>query len=150
MDYYLSEENVCTKRTEVSEIDYCYELDIKAELCNACEEDYTLTSDRKKCLPSIQNCATYNTSNLTFTQLECNSCENGYYYDLNYEECIEGSVEKCEVYYKNSNTCKTCINTYYLLGGVCKMHSDLLYCEKYSSNDKNACVDCNNVSFVFT
>lgn len=54
--HYLSEPNICSKRTEESTIENCKELKKNDQACLICEEGFTLTSDHKKCLKSLPNC----------------------------------------------------------------------------------------------
>ena len=61
-DFYLSEPNVCTKRTKFSQISQCSILDKYSETCKQCENGFTLTTDLKKCLPSLLNCKQYELS----------------------------------------------------------------------------------------
>lgn len=86
-DFFLSEPNVCSKRTKNSQISSCALLDKLSETCLACEEDSTLTSDMKKCLPSLQNCKVYAVSDSNSRIHSCEICVDGYYYDQNKKNC---------------------------------------------------------------
>lgn len=82
MDFYLGEENVCSARTNQSQIAYCLQFSLLAEECVKCELNFTLTTDKKKCLKSIPNCSLYVKSDSSNTLHECDTCINGFYYDM--------------------------------------------------------------------
>ena len=52
-NYYLSAENLCTRRTDISNIDLCEKLSHEFEKCDICAEGYKPTSDGYRCLPRI-------------------------------------------------------------------------------------------------
>ena len=47
-------------------------------------------------------------------------------------------------YSRVSNSCEECENRYYLAGGLCRTHEDLVFCDTYSNNKKNSCSVCND------
>ena len=142
--HFLSEPNICTKRSVESNIADCTQLFIDQERCQICAENFISTDDRKACLPIVKNCQTYISSSIDTGELECDTCIEGYYYDSDTKLCVQGGKEFCKIYSKDSNECDICENRYYKSSGECIPHEDLVYCEVYSNDLKDACTDCND------
>lgn len=148
-NYFLSEPNICTKRSVDSTITNCTTLFIDQEKCQICALNFVSTDDRKACLPIVKNCDIYVGSDVSNGDLECNTCIEGYYYDGNTKLCVQGGKEFCKVYERDTNECLVCENRYYLAGGECEPHEDLVYCGVYSNVLKDSCLDCNDKTQKF-
>jgi hypothetical protein len=148
--YYLTESNSCTRRTSLSDnILNCEQLYFNQEKCQECIETYVLTTDERRCLPEIEFCLSYEDSNSTTQQHICKQCIDQYFFNEDSKKCVEGTIKNCLVYNRNSNVCSICENRYYLSGGTCRTHEDLVYCGQYSNIKKNTCDSCNNKTLKF-
>ena len=141
--------NACTGRLAV--IASCSTLTANLDTCDACSGGLILTSDKRKCLPTILNCATYETSTSSSTVLVCNLCVNGFYVTNTngVTTCTQGTVANCLTYTVNANTCTVCQNKYYLDNLLCVLHADIPQCNAYSKTVRNVCADCNSGYYAF-
>lgn len=147
--FYLSEPNVCTIRTVLSQIPQCVTLSKTAEECGECATDFVLTSDRGACLAKVSNCKQYVASTRQSTSLTCSVCNNGFFYDLTRARCVKGSKDFCDVYSTNQNTCAVCFNKFYVSSGSCLPHDELYFCGIYDNLVGNKCKTCLSSSFLF-
>lgn len=148
-NYYLLQ-NKCNLRTSESNISNCLTLSVSSETCNACNNGFVLTGDKKKCLANIANCLTYKITTVSSTENECITCVDGFYIDNNSKTCVQGGIENCLTYQTNANICAVCKNRYLLTGTVCKPHDFLGYCVKYSASNLNTCTLCDDNSYLFS
>ena len=146
--------NSCTVRTASSNIANCQTASQFADICSACMDGNTLTSDNLACLPVISNCQTYSTSTWQSAALQCSLCKNGFYLSSNGNSvsCVPGSVLSCLTYQVSQNICTVCVNSYYLANGICTVHVNIPNCVTYHPTKKNACSFCATgyYSFAFT
>lgn len=149
-DYYLSEPNVCTLRTPLSQIPNCVTISLTSETCAQCAANFTSTSDYGACLPSIKNCLTYQSTSYTSTKQVCAQCVNYFYYKVDTDTCVKGTKDYCLVYMPTSNDCATCFNKFYLKNGICVPHDELYLCDQYSNQIANTCSVCKSSAFLFT
>ena len=136
-NYILNEEiNIC-KSLSSNEFANCQVIQKSNGLCEKCEQDYYLTSEDKRCTKTencseslFGNCIKCNkgyyldkkenkcilqTGNLLYCKdvidgINCNSCEDGYYFDQG-GKCV--STNYCEKRSK-LGTCEKCISGYFL------------------------------------
>lgn len=80
-NFYLSAENLCTRRTDISNIDLCKMLSHEFEKCQICAKGYIPTSDGFRCLPEIDNCEKYAFTNTNSFYHTCTRCKLGFYYN---------------------------------------------------------------------
>lgn len=149
-EYYLSAENLCTLRSVISKIDFCETLAFDFEKCTKCNNGYIPTSDGLRCLPFIEHCLKYDYSNRISFNLNCDTCEDGFYYNENDKVCIKGTLDNCEIYHKTKNECVLCEPLYFLVGSICRSHERIESCESYSETEQNICNQCNQHHFLFT
>ena len=147
--YYLSAENLCTKRGSLSEIELCEELAYNFEKCTRCRPGYIPTSDGFRCLAEIDHCETYLRSSKNDTLLYCNTCAPGYFYNEADRVCLAGDVQLCDVYRRTENKCAVCQEKFYLKNNRCHAQVSIKNCEAYSGYEKDVCQECNQHNFLF-
>ncbi len=147
-EFYLAGENNCQRRGEQSQIEFCKELIFNQEKCLECIEGFSLTSDLKKCLPSIDNCRRYMPSTRKDSLLECQECEEGFYWDIGNQICLEGAIAHCEIYFKNENKCALCRKGFFSKLHTCVQHQLIPNCDEYSGGG-NLCQKCEVGHFLF-
>lgn len=146
--YYING-NTCNVRQ--NNIDKCESYNTHEDKCSMCDASHVLTTDFLRCLPSILNCAVYQSSNKTTTSLACQTCADGYFYNTGAASCDPGEITNCGRYQNNSaSTCQTCVNGHYLEGGICKPHKTINKCTVYSAIVADECTSCNNTAFLNT
>lgn len=78
-------------------IQNCSKRDFFKDECETCNDDYSLTNDGKKCLPSIDNCKLYEENEESATAMKCKQCNPGYYVTQEFT-CTQGSHVNCDKY----------------------------------------------------
>ena len=147
-EFYLAGENNCQRRSEQSQIEFCRQLMDDQEKCEDCIEGFSLTSDLKKCLPSIDECETYQLSTRKDSLLRCFRCEKGYYWDLASTVCLEGGIDHCEEYAVNEDKCAECEEGFFSKEHTCVRHQVLTNCVDYDKR-RNICQQCEIGHFLF-
>lgn len=105
--YLTSEGAVCSLR----DVAYCVKYEKDTNTCTECEVGYLLNLGTNACvlIPiTIDNCAAM------ATETTCAECEEGYYLGPGATTCPARTVEHCEEYVSQTNTCSKCAAPYTL------------------------------------
>lgn len=147
-DYYKFSPTKCIERSN-KVINNCAVYNLISDQCKTCIKEFTTTSDGLNCLEVIENCKSYETSNVSTVKLVCVVCDNEYF--LNEESvCEKGITNDCEIYETRSNDCVKCINNSFLNSQKnCVKHKVVLSCTKYSLTEENVCEICDNKTILF-
>lgn len=139
--YYLQTSTTCVARKDSLAISGCTSVDPLNDKCIACVFGFNVTSDGLKCLASISNCKTYDSSSATATSFVCVECLPTFY--LQNGNCVSGTIPSCYIYAKNDGTtCNICLNGYFLNGGTCKAQPSITSCLAYSGDTDSTCNTC--------
>ena len=142
-DNYLSTPTSCLPRSN----DYtCENFNPELDECK-CETNEEFTTDKKKCLPKIDECTSYEASTKANSALTCAQC-NTNFYPVD-QSCQEQNEENCTAYTLGTNLCTACKNhTFYItIGstpGKCEA-KDVNKCEEYTDDYLNKCKKCENL-----
>lgn len=141
---YLSANTCSSARADSINITNCKTNTITSDSCAACNDSFVLTTDFKKCLANIPNCAEYNTSSSTTTVLTCKTCNSTFYLNTvdSVTTCVPGGIEGC-ISYSSSTVCIACnVAEYYLKDAKCTKHVKADNCLTYSGANFNECATC--------
>ena len=136
--YYL-ENNICVIREVSKNIVNCKKTFLNLDLCEECNQTYSVNSDYSKCLTAVTSCNIHTPSN---NSLVCKECISGHYLDG--EECKKGLINGCSTY-KGAEECAICKDLYYVNSEKkCIKHelADSISCLKFSSVKQNFCEEC--------
>ena len=141
-DFYLTN-NACVKRVNTYKKENAV-IAIDDDVL-VCEEFYHIILG--DCVEYPKNCKTVNVVNNVMT---CTVCKENSYLDGTV--CRVGTIDKCEEYVANSNTCAKCENNYFLRNNnkECTQHpiTDPL-CASWNTTTKNQCDQCTQDSIKF-
>jgi len=148
--YYL-QGNVCVNRTVSSSIQNCQTVSVTADVCAACVTGFILSTDNRICLVAIANCMSYSASTFQTTTLQCSLCHGGFYLSTSGTAtvCVAGSIQFCQNYTINANSCTVCNNGYYLANNVCNVHVTIANCQTYDPTRANFCAVCTSGYYNF-
>lgn len=125
-------------------IENCLEMERSNPSCKTCQNDYVLTSDKKKCLPKIENCIKYWTSSMKSKNMICIQCAEGF--QRHPLSCKPKPMANCALQPKDEQICTTCNEGYVLTNDSTKCLPATLNCLKYADSNKSSeeltCVEC--------
>lgn len=142
--------NVCVNRT-LSSISNCLSYRASADECATCNSGFYLTTDGKKCLAVIANCAGYATSSVSTTALTCQACLWTYVLTTTngVTTCVAGTIANCNQY-NSASDCAVCANTYYRASATtCTKHVTIANCNTYHASTANTCSTCSRGYILF-
>ena len=144
--------NACTARVDSINIANCKATNPAADECLTCNDNFQITTDKKKCLAAIPNCATYANSAATITAHVCSTCNSKYYLNTDTNvatTCIAGSLNGC-LTYSSSTVCTACDTTgFYLTAGACTAHPKVENCVTYDGSSFGTCATCTTGFYPF-
>ncbi|KAL7712192.1 hypothetical protein QTN25_010170 [Entamoeba marina] len=111
-------------------------VDKKSDECSDCNQGYYLNDTKCVHVTSVDNCATYST-----TDDECTSCNDNYW--LNDTKCeLVTTVDNCAVYSTYSDECYSCASGYGLVDEECSKCTvdNCISCY----GDETTCTECNS------
>ena len=82
-DYFLNSAQNCQIRTNSPNILSCNTYSIKDDSCAVCDQGFAPTKNGPSRLSIIQNCKTYDVSDINTVQFNCLVCIDGYYLSNN-------------------------------------------------------------------
>lgn len=145
---YFFNSGACTPRNNII-IPSCSKLSLSADVCDVCDDNHTISSDKLKCFYNIDNCGTAeeNTGTAGKADFYCSNCNLHYYPSADGSLCLKQFVSNCSVYTLNVNECQTCIQNYYLNNNEC-LTTWLPDCLTPNPSDNSKCDTCRDGFFV--
>lgn len=138
--------NACVNRVNTN-IANCQTFAPLADVCQACNTGFVLTTDRLACLAAIANCAAYDTSSSTSATLSCTSCNDTFV--LTGNTCVAGTIPSC-LRYSSATACVRCLNGFYISSGSCLQSKSIPFCSTFDQTKADTCTSCVNHAFLFT
>lgn len=132
--------NSCVKATQM--FPNCLELSSRGDFCQKCEDNFTLSANKKRCVHSIKNCKKMAESN---DHSFCEECESGFILSENSRVCFSADLPNCvEVSVKNGK-CIKCIPLHRLTDDHSKCLREIPHCDVYhSSSNQNINHHCDH------
>lgn len=124
----------------------CIERNPSNGVCTKCFGSQRPTDDGLNCLPQVENCAEYLTSNRNSTLLLCRTCQENYI-ALNSNQLCALHIPFCDIYSDNEGYCLQCEDSFRTTSDfeVClpQIPNCSTYEISYSGSSGLSCSECN-------